>query len=80
MLILSHELSYEDTTTFYRNYFEYQINMAAIARQRYICENKINIYTIPKIFKIISEVIYHSFVFRTASSTTRWLNISNLYA
>ena len=49
-------------------------------RQWYICENKINIYTIPKNFWIISEVIYHSCVFRTTSSTTRWLNISKLYA
>ena len=31
MLILSHELSYWDTPTYYRNYFEHQINMAAIA-------------------------------------------------
>ena len=31
MLILSHELSYGDTPTYYRNYFEHQINMAAIA-------------------------------------------------
>ena len=48
-------------------------------RQRCICENKINIYTITKNFWI-SSVIYHSCVFRTTSSTTRWLNISKLYA